>query len=157
MLRNRAVVSSLEDFTPGKFREVIDDPRLRDQNGPAVGVTKLLLCSGKIYWELAAARDKLKIDDTAIVRIEQLYPLPHRQLAAVLERYPNAADVRCPGSRGSPAGAWQRPRRARRRSTRSSRRRSSTRRWVCSHALRDQTRRTDADAAACPFCRRCAG
>jgi 2-oxoglutarate decarboxylase len=106
MLRNRAVVSPLDDFTTGKFREVIDDPRLRHQNGPAVGVTKLLLCSGKIYWELAAARDKRKIDDTAIVRIEQLYPLPHRQLAAVLERYPNAADVRWVQEEPSNQGAW---------------------------------------------------
>ena len=60
----------------------------------------------KIYWELAAARDKRKIDDTAIVRIEQLYPLPHRQLAAVLERYPNAADVRWVQEEPSNQGAW---------------------------------------------------
>jgi len=71
-----------------------------------MGVRKLLLCSGKIYWELAAARDKCKIDDTAIVRIEQLYPLPHRQLAAVLERYPNAADVRWVQEEPSNQGAW---------------------------------------------------
>ena len=90
MLRNRAVVSPLSDFTGGRFRSVIDDPRYRENDGPAADVHRVLLCSGKIFWELAAARDKRKVDDTAIVRIEQLYPLPHRQLAAVLERYPNA-------------------------------------------------------------------
>jgi 2-oxoglutarate decarboxylase len=106
MLRNRAVVSPLDDFTTGTFREVIDDPQHRDQDGPAAGVTTLLLCSGKIYWELAAARDKRKIDDTAIVRIEQLYPLPHRQLAAVLERYPNATNMRWVQEEPANQGAW---------------------------------------------------
>ena len=106
MLRNRAVVSPVDDFTKGGFREVIDDPRFRNQNGPAAGVTTLLLCSGKIYWELAAARDKRKIDDTAIVRVEQLYPLPHRQLAAVLERYPDADNVRWVQEEPANQGAW---------------------------------------------------
>ena len=106
MLRNRAVVSPVEDFTSGGFREVIDDPRYRDADGPADGVTKLVLCSGKIYWELAAARDKQGVDDTAIVRIEQLYPLPHRRLAEVLERYPNAADVRWVQEEPANQGPW---------------------------------------------------
>ena len=102
----RAVVSPVEDFTNGEFREVIDDPRFRDADGPATGVTKLLLCSGKIYWELAAARDKQDITDTAIVRIEQLYPMPKRTLAALLERYPNAADVRWVQEEPANQGAW---------------------------------------------------
>jgi 2-oxoglutarate decarboxylase len=106
MLRNRAVVSPLDDFTSGQFREVIDDPRHGEGKGPAEVVTKLLLCSGKIYWELAAARDKRKIDDTAIVRIEQLYPLPHHRLAEVLERYPNARDVRWVQEEPANQGAW---------------------------------------------------
>jgi multifunctional 2-oxoglutarate metabolism enzyme len=106
MLRNRAVVSPLSDFTGGRFRSVIDDPRFRESDGPAAGVRKLLLCSGKIYYELAAARDKREIDDTAIVRIEQLYPLPDRQLAAVLERYPNAEDVRWVQEEPANQGAW---------------------------------------------------
>jgi 2-oxoglutarate decarboxylase len=106
MLRNRAVVSPVSDFTEGCFREVIDDPRYRGADGPADGVTKLVLCSGKIYWELAAARDKQGVDDTAIVRIEQLYPLPHRRLAEVLERYPNATDVRWVQEEPANQGAW---------------------------------------------------
>ena len=111
MLRNKAAVSPLPDFTGGRFREVIDDPRYRKNGGPAAEIHRILLCSGKIYWELAAARDKLPKndphrDDTAIVRIEQLYPLPHRQLAAVLERYPNAKDVRWVQEEPANQGPW---------------------------------------------------
>jgi multifunctional 2-oxoglutarate metabolism enzyme len=111
MLRNRAVVSPLSDFTERGFREVIDDPRYRDDasigdGSPAADVRKLVLCSGKIYWELAATRDKREIADTAIVRIEQLYPLPHRRLAEVLERYPNATDVRWVQEEPANQGAW---------------------------------------------------
>jgi 2-oxoglutarate decarboxylase len=127
MLRNRAVVSPVEDFTTGQFREVIDDPRFRsdrsgadastprsarsnrpapDQDGPATGFRRLLLCSGKIYWELAATRDSRGLDEVAIVRIEQLYPLPDRQLAAVLDRYPNATDVRWVQEEPANQGPW---------------------------------------------------
>jgi len=106
MLRNRAVVSPLSDFTGGRFRSVIDDPRYRETDGPAAGVRKVLMCSGKIYYELAAARDKREIDDTAIVRIEQLYPVPDRQLAAVLDRYPNAEDIRWVQEEPANQGAW---------------------------------------------------
>ena len=78
-------------------------PALPDDDGPAAGVRKLLLCSGKIYYELAAARDKRSIDDTAIVRIEQLYPVPDRKLAAVLDRYPERRGRPLgPGGAGQP-------------------------------------------------------
>ena len=62
-------------------------------------VQKLVLCSGKIYWELAAARDKRGVDNIAIVRIEQLYPLPHRQLAGCSSA--TRTRRRCAGSRRS--------------------------------------------------------
>jgi 2-oxoglutarate decarboxylase len=106
MLRNRAVVSPLSDFTGGRFRSVIDDPRYRENDGPAGDVHRVLLCSGKIYWELAAARDKRDVTDTAVVRLEQLYPLPDRQLAAVLDRYPNAEDIRWVQEEPANQGAW---------------------------------------------------
>jgi len=106
MLRNRAVVSPVSDFTGGRFRTVIDDPLYRDRSEPVTGVRKLLLCSGKIFWELAAARDKRGIDDTAIVRIEQLYPPPQRELAEVLDRYPNATDIRWVQEEPANQGAW---------------------------------------------------
>ncbi|MFB9382374.1 multifunctional oxoglutarate decarboxylase/oxoglutarate dehydrogenase thiamine pyrophosphate-binding subunit/dihydrolipoyllysine-residue succinyltransferase subunit [Pseudonocardia petroleophila] len=106
MLRNRAVVSPVSDFTGGRFRSVIDDPRYRGNDGVAGDVRRVLLCSGKIYWELAAQREKRGVDGVAIVRIEQLYPVADRQLAAVLERYPNAEDVRWVQEEPANQGAW---------------------------------------------------
>jgi len=106
LLRNKAVTSPLSDFTGGRFRSVIDDPRHRENDGPAAEIHKLLLCSGKIYYELAVAREKKAIGDTAIVRLEQLYPVPDRQLAAVLERYPNAEDIRWVQEEPANQGAW---------------------------------------------------
>ena len=111
MLRAKQVVSPIAEFTGGRFRTVIDDPRFRENDGPATGVHKILLCSGKIYWELAAAGEKRAqsgspVDDTAIVRIEQLYPIADRQIAAVLDRYPNAEDVRWVQEEPANQGAW---------------------------------------------------
>jgi len=106
MLRNRAVVSPLADFTGGRFRTVIDDVRHRGTDGPAAEVRKVLLCCGKLYWELAAAREKRNITDTAIVRIEQLYPVPDRRLGAVLDRYPNAEDIRWVQEEPANQGPW---------------------------------------------------
>jgi 2-oxoglutarate decarboxylase len=106
MLRNKAVVSPISDFTSGRFRSVIDDPRFRSADGPAGEVRRVLLCSGKIYYELAAAREKREIGDTAIVRIEQLYPVPDRQIAGALDRYPNADDIRWVQEEPANQGAW---------------------------------------------------
>ncbi|HVH24616.1 MAG TPA: multifunctional oxoglutarate decarboxylase/oxoglutarate dehydrogenase thiamine pyrophosphate-binding subunit/dihydrolipoyllysine-residue succinyltransferase subunit, partial [Pseudonocardia sp.] len=106
MLRNRAVVSPLSDFTGGRFRPAIDDPKYRDGDAPNTEVRRVLLCSGKIYYELAAARDKRGNTDTAIVRIEQLYPVPDRQLANILERYPNAEDMRWVQEEPANQGPW---------------------------------------------------
>ncbi|WP_428514129.1 multifunctional oxoglutarate decarboxylase/oxoglutarate dehydrogenase thiamine pyrophosphate-binding subunit/dihydrolipoyllysine-residue succinyltransferase subunit [Pseudonocardia sp.] len=106
MLRNRAVVSPVSDFTDGRYRTVIDDPRYRENDNPAADVDRLLLCSGKIYYELAAARERRGITDTAIVRLEQLYPFPLRNLGAVLDRYPNAEEVRWVQEEPANQGAW---------------------------------------------------
>ncbi len=106
MLRAKQAVSPLADFTDGRFRPVIDDPRHRESDGSTAGIRKVLLCSGKIYYELAAARDKRGIEDIAIVRVEQLYPVPARQLAAVLDRYPNAEDIRWVQEEPANQGAW---------------------------------------------------
>src|SRR5581483_1019796 len=106
MLRNKRVVSPLEDFTDRSFRSVLDDPRFEQQSGPVDGVRRLLLCSGKIYWELAAARDKAERDDIAIVRTEQLYPMPRKKLLMALDRYPNARDIRWVQEEPANQGAW---------------------------------------------------
>ncbi|MFC5949645.1 multifunctional oxoglutarate decarboxylase/oxoglutarate dehydrogenase thiamine pyrophosphate-binding subunit/dihydrolipoyllysine-residue succinyltransferase subunit [Pseudonocardia lutea] len=106
MLRNKAVVSPISDFTGGRFRPVIDDPEFRSADGAATSVKKVLLCSGKIFWELHQQRQKRDITDTAIVRVEQLYPVPDRQLASILERYPNAQDIRWVQEEPANQGAW---------------------------------------------------
>jgi 2-oxoglutarate dehydrogenase complex dehydrogenase (E1) component-like enzyme len=71
MLRNKAAVSSVEDFTTGKFESVIPDPSL----DPAA-VKRVLMVSGKLYYELEHYRAEHGITDTAIIRLEQLYPIP---------------------------------------------------------------------------------
>ncbi|MGW5642361.1 multifunctional oxoglutarate decarboxylase/oxoglutarate dehydrogenase thiamine pyrophosphate-binding subunit/dihydrolipoyllysine-residue succinyltransferase subunit [Saccharopolyspora sp. NPDC003752] len=103
MLRLKAATSPVEDFTNGsKFTSVIDDPAQPD---PA-NVRNVVLCTGKLYYELAAHRDKEGITDTAIVRLEQLYPLPHRKLGALFERYPNATSIRWTQEEPANQGAW---------------------------------------------------
>jgi 2-oxoglutarate decarboxylase len=102
MLRNKAAVSPLTDFTESKFRSVIDDPTTPD---PAQ-VRKVLLCSGKIYYELAAEQAKRGTSDTAIVRLEQYYPIPVRRLAETLRRYPSATDIRWVQEEPANQGAW---------------------------------------------------
>ncbi|MEU6266387.1 multifunctional oxoglutarate decarboxylase/oxoglutarate dehydrogenase thiamine pyrophosphate-binding subunit/dihydrolipoyllysine-residue succinyltransferase subunit [Saccharopolyspora shandongensis] len=103
MLRLKAASSPVEDFTDGsKFTSVIDDPAQPD---PA-NVRNVVLCTGKLYYELAAHRDKEGITDTAIVRLEQLYPLPHRKLGALFERYPNATSIRWTQEEPANQGAW---------------------------------------------------
>jgi 2-oxoglutarate decarboxylase len=85
MLRNKAAVSAVEDFTSGTFEPVLPDTTV----DPA-GVRRVLLASGKVYWDLVARREKLGATNTAIVRVEQLYPLPEEELRTALDAYPDA-------------------------------------------------------------------
>jgi multifunctional 2-oxoglutarate metabolism enzyme len=90
LLRLPAASSPAEAFTSGHFQEAFPDPA-----DPAPeAVRRILLTSGKIFYELAARRDRDDIDGVAIVRIEQLYPFPSDQLLDQLRRYPNAGEVR---------------------------------------------------------------
>lgn len=86
MLRLRGATSDVADFTSGKFQPVVDDPTITD---PA-SVKRVLLHSGKLHYDLLAERDKLDVKNIALVRVEQYYPLPLRELIEVLGRYPNA-------------------------------------------------------------------
>jgi 2-oxoglutarate dehydrogenase E1 component len=85
-LRNPATYSPIADFTKGGFKEVIDDVFVDD----ASQVKKVLLCSGKLYFELADKQQKENRKDTAIIRLEQLYPLPHKQLELLHHKYSKA-------------------------------------------------------------------
>ena len=102
MLRMKDATSPVEHFTTGKFASVIDDPTEPD---PAQ-VRRLVLCTGKLYYELAAERANQGLTDTALVRLEQLYPLPHRKLGRLLEHYAGATDVRWAQEEPANQGAW---------------------------------------------------
>ena len=86
MLRLKAASSAVEDFTSGTFEPVIDDQQGLDKNA----VTRVLFCSGKIYWDLLAESQKRNDGKTAIVRVEQLYPTPVDEIKAAYAQYPNA-------------------------------------------------------------------
>jgi 2-oxoglutarate dehydrogenase E1 component len=85
LLRHPAVLSPLKDFTSGSFNEVLDDASVS-----AKDVKRVVLCSGKIYYDLLEAQQKRKNKDTAIVRLEQLHPFPEKQLKNVLKKYKDA-------------------------------------------------------------------
>ncbi len=101
MLRNKAAVSSVEDFTDGKFESVI-----ADQSVDPAAVRKVLLTSGKLFYELDAYRKKNNITDTAIVRLEQIYPVPRRKLGHVLDAYPEVTDFRWVQEEPANQGSW---------------------------------------------------
>ncbi|MEP7128841.1 MAG: 2-oxoglutarate dehydrogenase E1 component, partial [Chitinophagales bacterium] len=86
LLRHPKCVSDWSEMTKGGFREVIDDAAITD----ATKVRRVLLCSGKIYYDLLERQEKEKRDDIAIARIEQLAPLPQKQLDAITAKYKTA-------------------------------------------------------------------
>ena len=106
MLRNKAAVSDLKDFTEQKFRSVLEEPTYDEGDGDRSKVTRILLTSGKLYYELAARKTKDKREDVAIVRVEQLAPLPRRRLAETLDRYPNAKEKFWVQEEPANQGAW---------------------------------------------------
>ena len=106
MLRNKAAVSDIRDFTEQKFRSILEEPTYTDGIGDRNKVTRVLLTSGKIYYELDARKQKDGRDDIAIVRIEQLAPLPKRRLAATLDQYPNAREFRWVQEEPANQGPW---------------------------------------------------
>lgn len=85
-LRNPNTYSKVEDFTTGGFKEVIDDAFVSD----ATQVKKVLFCSGKLYYEMAEKQLKDNRNDIAIIRLEQIYPLPHQQLNSLYKKYGKA-------------------------------------------------------------------
>jgi 2-oxoglutarate dehydrogenase E1 component len=102
LLRHRLAVSSTVDLAEGTFREVLDDTASLDPRH----VTRLLLCSGKVYYDLLAEREQRGSAETAIVRVEQLYPLPDEELTEVLVRYKYATDVVWVQEEPRNMGAW---------------------------------------------------
>jgi 2-oxoglutarate decarboxylase len=98
MLRLRAATSPTAAFTAGTFEPVLGDPTV-------VGAAHVLLCTGKIYYDLLAERDRRGVTDTAVVRLEQLYPLDMDALRAELARHPDA-DLTWVQEEPANQGAW---------------------------------------------------
>lgn len=100
-LRMRQTRSPIEEFTQGSFREVIDDPFVTDPDS----IRRVVFCSGKVAWDAMDERDR-RSAPVAVVRVEQLYPLPAEQMMAALARYPNAREVRWLQEEPENMGPW---------------------------------------------------
>ncbi|MFR0359404.1 multifunctional oxoglutarate decarboxylase/oxoglutarate dehydrogenase thiamine pyrophosphate-binding subunit/dihydrolipoyllysine-residue succinyltransferase subunit [Streptomyces sediminimaris] len=101
ILRSKTATSALTEFARDGFRPVLPD----DKTDPGQ-VSRVLLCSGKVFYDLDAHRHASGLTDTALVRIERLYPFPQRELAAALARFPVTADVRWVQEEPENQGAW---------------------------------------------------
>jgi len=106
LLRHKDAVSSITDFTDGKFSSVLDDPRFESNPSLKSKVTRLILCSGKIYYELATEALAQNCENIAAVRIEELYPWPETQLAGIVNSYSNAKDIVWVQEEPRNQGAW---------------------------------------------------
>jgi 2-oxoglutarate dehydrogenase E1 component len=101
LLRNPKAVSSTKELINGTFECVIDDEIKKNEN-----VKKVIMCSGKVYYDLVNKRDKEKHDDIAIIRIEQLYPFPYDDLEEILTKYQNVEEYIWCQEEPSNQGAW---------------------------------------------------
>jgi 2-oxoglutarate dehydrogenase E1 component len=101
ILRHKLATSSLEDLAKGHFSNVIDDDSV-----DAAAVKRIILCSGKVYYHLLEERDERGIKDIAIVRLEQLYPFPDKELDVVLAAYSNLESVVWCQEEPMNQGAW---------------------------------------------------
>jgi 2-oxoglutarate decarboxylase len=101
MLRLKAAANSPEDFTSGKFQAVIDDTDVDSSQ-----VERVVLVSGKLYWDLKAKREKDNDTKMALVRLEQLYPLDEAAITAVLDRFPADAEIVWAQEEPKNQGAW---------------------------------------------------
>jgi 2-oxoglutarate dehydrogenase E1 component len=102
LLRHKLVVAGVDELTGGSFVPVLDDPAAP----PAERVRRVLLCSGKVFYDLYEARSQRGPSDTAILRLEQLYPVPVEEVKAALRRYPNAEDFVWVQEEPANQGAW---------------------------------------------------
>ncbi|MEU6180389.1 multifunctional oxoglutarate decarboxylase/oxoglutarate dehydrogenase thiamine pyrophosphate-binding subunit/dihydrolipoyllysine-residue succinyltransferase subunit [Streptomyces coeruleorubidus] len=101
MLRLKAAASKAEEFTTGQFQPVIGDASV-----DAAAVKKVVFCAGKVYYDLEAERQKRGVTDTAIIRIERLYPLPGAELQAEIKKYPNAEKYLWAQEEPANQGSW---------------------------------------------------
>ena len=103
LLRNKEAVSALQDLARGGFQTVIPDTTA---DLDAKGVKKLVLCTGKVYYDLLLARRERELQDVALVRVEQIYPFPHKALETELKKYPALTQVVWCQDEPQNQGAW---------------------------------------------------
>jgi len=103
LLRNKDASSPLIDLAKGSFLTTIGEV---DENIDAKKVKRMIVCTGRIYYDLVAARTEREQNDVAIVRIEQLYPFPHKTFSTELKRYPNLAELVWTQDEPQNQGAW---------------------------------------------------
>jgi 2-oxoglutarate dehydrogenase E1 component len=102
LLRNKDATSPLSEFTKGGFQTVI--PEVKDLKVDKV--KRLIVCSGKVYYDLVKKREEKGADDVAIVRVEQLYPFPHKAFSTEVKKYPNATELVWTQDEPQNQGAW---------------------------------------------------
>ena len=102
LLRNKDATSPMSEFTKGIFQTVIPD----NKELKADKVKRVIACSGKVYYDLAKKREERGSEDVAIIRVEQLYPFPHKVFATELKKYPNLVDVVWCQDEPQNQGAW---------------------------------------------------
>ncbi|WP_407669127.1 2-oxoglutarate dehydrogenase E1 component [Paraburkholderia phytofirmans] len=104
LLRHPEAVSTLDDLATGAFREILVDTQA--EPSPASSVERVIVSSGKVYFDLLEHRRTSGVADTPLIRVEQLYPFPSRQLAAEFARYPNLKTVVWCQEESRNQGAW---------------------------------------------------
>jgi 2-oxoglutarate dehydrogenase E1 component len=102
LLRLKQAGSTLDDLAAGEFQPVIDDA-----NADPDKVTRLVLCQGKVYYDIAGHEDRGRAETVAVARVEQLYPFPVEQAAALVRRYPNLREVLWVQEEPQNMGAWR--------------------------------------------------
>jgi len=102
LLRHKDAASPLTEFTKGSFQTIIPDQKALKGDK----VKRVIACSGKVYYDLAKKREEKGSDDVAIIRVEQLYPFPHKAFATELKKYPNATEVVWTQDEPQNQGAW---------------------------------------------------
>ncbi len=105
LLRHPLAVSQLQDFTDRIFEEVLDDPEITSEK-EAERIQKIILCSGKVYYDLIAERTSKKIPATTILRLEQIYPWPEEKLIQIFKKYKNATSILWVQEEPRNMGAW---------------------------------------------------
>lgn len=103
LLRHPETISSLQELAQGSFQPVLDDPRELDN----LAVERLVFCSGRIYYDLLQACRERSIQHIALIRVEQLYPVPDLEIREIIQRYPNIKGITWAQDEPQNQGAWR--------------------------------------------------